>query len=256
MAKLFLIGGAEDRKDDKIILKRISSIGKKIGICPTALKENPLDTYKNYKEIFESFGTETEMLDIRDSEEADDSEMLKLLDEIDTIFFTGGDQVRLEDVFHGTKFLEKLLKKVEKNEIMYCGTSAGSMIVPETIIFDGDYRGLVKGSLSYSEGFGLVKDFLIDTHFLHRIRMERICQALLCKKYIHGIGLPENGAIFMQDNECEIVGENRVTFVDLSNNKLDYDCVKDGNKFPIVNMNVSLLNHGDKFDLKKWTIIN
>ena len=66
------------------------------------------------------------------------------------------------------------------------------MIVPETIIFDGDYRGLVKGSLSYSEGFGLVKDFLIDTHFLHRIRMERICQALLCKKYIHGIGLPEN----------------------------------------------------------------
>ena len=68
MAKLFLIGGAEDRKDDKIILKRISSSGKKIGICPTALKENPLDTYKNYKEIFESFGTETEMLDIRDSE--------------------------------------------------------------------------------------------------------------------------------------------------------------------------------------------
>ena len=258
MGKIFLIGGAEDRKDEKYILRKIVDISKtkKIGVCSSALKENPLESYYSYEEAFKQLGVETIKIDIRNKEEAEYEENLDVLEKIDTIFFTGGDQVVLYDVFENTAFLKALKEKIKKGNINYCGTSAGSMVAAETMIYDGDYKGLVKGSLNSSEGFGLVKDIVIDTHFLHRIRMERICQGLLSGISNRGIGLPENGGIIIDGNVCEIVGENRVTFVDISNVKNNkYKNLKDGQKIPVNNLNVSLLNDGDKFDLKKWEYV-
>lgn len=258
MSKIILIGGAEDRKDDKYILRKIVELSKnkKIGICSSALKENPLESYYSYKEAFNQLGVDSIKIDIRDKEEADYRENIELLETLDTIFFTGGDQVVLYDVFNGSKFLKILKEKIKKGKINYCGTSAGSMIAAETMIYDGDYKGLTKGSLNHSEGFGIVKDVLIDTHFLHRIRMERICQGLLSGLSIKGIGLPEDGGIIIDGDVCEIIGENRVTFVDSSNVKNNiYDKLKEGEKIPVVDLKVCLLNDGDKFSLKNWAPI-
>ena len=255
MAKIFLIGGAEDRKDEKYILRRIAELSKNkiIGVCSSALKENPLECYYSYEHAFNQLDARTVKLDIRNNKEADSKENLDLLEELDVIFFTGGDQVVLYETFKNTKFLKVLKDRIKNNKVVYCGTSAGSMVAAETMIYDGDYKGLIKGTLNSSDGFGLVKDIVIDTHFLHRIRMERICQGLLSGISIRGVGLPENGGILIEGDICEIVGENRVTFSDTSTVKINrYKETKDGEKFPVINLTVTMLNDGDKFDLKNW----
>jgi cyanophycinase len=254
--KILLIGGAEDRKDKKEILSKVLENSKNgvIGICPSALVDNPLESFNTYREIFNKMGARKIIeFDIRDSKEADYESNLDKLDEVDTIFFTGGDQVRLYDVFGRTKFLEKLKTKIEDNKIFYCGTSAGSAVAPEKIIYDGDYKGLIKGSVKISEGFGIIKNVLIDTHFFKRLRLERISQALLSGICTKGIGIAENGSILIIDNICQVIGKNCITFIDSSeivDNK--FNSLEEEDKISVVNLKVTMLNSGDKFDLEKW----
>ena len=254
--KIVLIGGAEDKIGEKEILKKIVEINNNgiIGICTSALNKNPLDSFETYKKIFNQLGVEDIInFDIRTKEEADFSEHLQNLDLINTIFFTGGDQVRLKEIFENTYFFEKLQNKVENKTINYCGTSAGSMIVAETIIYDGDYKGLVKGAVKKTSGFGFVKNILIDTHFFKRLRLERISQILLSGIASKGIGIAEDSGIIINGTECEIIGKNCVTFINSSDIKTNiYKQLKENEKIPVIDIKITMLSNGDKFCLKNW----
>lgn len=258
MRKIILIGGSEDRKDKKETLKKIVEISNsgRIGICTSALYDNPMDLFYTYKESFESIGAKDVLsFDIRNTKEADCSDNLKKLDIVDAVFFTGGDQVRLSEIFIGTMFLKKLKSKVCEGEIVYCGSSAGSMIAPKKIIYDGDYKGLIKGTVNSGIGFGIVEDMLIDTHFFKRMRLERMSQSLLKGLENKGIGLTENSGVLILDDICEVIGRGTVAFIDVFKAKTSlYEKVKIGENLTVADLNVNLLSCGDKFCLKKWKI--
>ena len=259
MAKIILIGGAEDRKDKKETLRKIVDVcsGGTIGICTSALYDNPLELFDVYKDSFENIGVDKVVsFDIRSKDEVDIVENIKNLDLIDAIFFTGGDQVRLAEIFNHTNFLKKLKSKINSEQIVYCGSSAGSMIAAETMIYDGDYKGLVKGSVGSGQGFGIVKNVIVDTHFFKRARLERMAQVLLRGGENKGIGLTENSGIVIIENICEVVGKGCVAFVDASNIVTNiYESVSEGDKIPVIGLNITLLNSGDKFCLWNWSPI-
>ena len=94
---LFLIGGAEDRKREKRVLKNLveQARPKNIIIVPTA-SAYPQDVFRSYSDAFRDLGADKiDYLSIRGRSEADREDYLSAVDEADLIFFGGGDQVKL-----------------------------------------------------------------------------------------------------------------------------------------------------------------
>ena len=95
---LIIIGGAEDKKGDKEILKRVAKYidpEKEKLIIATIATEYPEKSYQNYKNVFSNLGIKNiDKLDISTREDAFNKEKLKLINEANLLFFTGGDQLR------------------------------------------------------------------------------------------------------------------------------------------------------------------
>ena len=246
--KLILIGGAEDRTNKKIILKKVVELSDgKIGILTTALEDDPIDAYDTYKKLFSKMGLECYPLDIRSRSEANEARNVSILDDIDTVFVTGGDQLILSKVLLKTKFFDKLISKINNKELNYCGTSAGAMIASDPIIYD---------NVRYDKGFGLLTNIIIDTHFNERDRLKRLVQALLENRISRGIGLNENSALLIDGDNAEVIGNREVTFINIDNlytnnmNEIGVDELIMGDG---INKNIG--TKGFKFELKEWKVI-
>ena len=91
------IGGAEDKVNDKTILKRFCELsgGKdaKILVIPTASQLE--DTGPRYVEIFESMGAKSMYIPVDEREDCFKDEIIETLNRATGIFITGGNQLRL-----------------------------------------------------------------------------------------------------------------------------------------------------------------
>lgn len=240
LGKIMLIGGAEEKNKDGEILKKVYnlSLNKKIGIIPTGFKRDPLSVSYKYEDCFKGLGFDVFIFDIREIGESDKSVFMEKLECIDTIFFTGGDQERLYNIFANTRFLKGLKRKLKDKTINYIGTSAGAAIVGEKTFFGGDYKGYEKGSISFSNGFCLLENMIVDTHFSKRARLPRLCQALVSSHIDIGIGINENTAIIVGSGE--VLGEGCVFKLDGSEVKNNYFKVGIGEKLNFENFKLDI----------------
>jgi cyanophycinase len=240
LGKIILIGGSEERTKEGEILKQIVhfSQNKKIGIIPTGFKRDPLSVYYKYEDCFKSLGMNVCKFDIRDKNEVDRDENIKNLYEIDTVFFTGGDQERLYNIFEGTKFLKIMKNNLSSKYLNYVGTSAGAAVVGEKTFFGGDYKGFEKGMVSFCDGFSLIKDVLVDTHFSKRARLPRLHQALVVSGFKVGIGINENTAVIL--DEGKVIGEGCVYKLDASDMYTNYWDIELGDKIEYKNFKLDI----------------
>ncbi len=257
---LILIGGAEDRKHDKKVLKTVleKTNAKRIAVIPTA-SSYQREVYNVYRNAFRDLGSDIVYdLDIRNTEEADREENLKILDDIDLLFMSGGDQTKLADVFLGTKFYGEIKKRFLDGRLHIAGTSAGSAVVSNPMLFDGDYKGFMKDSINTAEGFGLLPAITVDTHFLQRERIARLSQFLASGKSTKGIGLDEDTAIVIYPNlKFEVIGSGMVTVMHagrLTGN--NYPKIEKDGIINFNNIRIGFLSEGGKFNLKRWTILS
>ena len=110
--RLIAIGGNEDKSDELIVLRRVvQEVGKtdyKVGIITTA-SEDPEKRGKNYHQVFKTLGaSKIEILNIRERTQANDKKLAKTLEDVDLIFLTGGDQLRLTSIIGGSKVLQSI----------------------------------------------------------------------------------------------------------------------------------------------------
>src|SRR5258708_7884547 len=103
---IVVIGGAEDKFEEKYILNRFFDLsGSKrghIAILPTASQDER--TGLAYQGIFTSFGARSvEILPLFRREDADDPTAVNILDNATGIFLTGGDQNKILSVLYGTE---------------------------------------------------------------------------------------------------------------------------------------------------------
>ncbi len=257
---LILIGGAEDRKHDKKVLKTVieKTKAKRIAVIPTA-SSYQREVYNTYRNAFRDLGVEIVFnLDIRYSDEADKKENFEILDQIDLLFMSGGDQTKLAEVFLGTKFYDEIKKRFKEGRLHIAGTSAGSAVVSNPMLFDGDYKGFVKNSINTAEGFGLLPSIAIDTHFLQRERIARLSQLLASGKSNKGIGLDEDTAIIIYPNsKFEVIGSGMVTVMHagrLTGN--NYSKIENDKIINLNNIRIGFLSEGAKFNLKRWTVLS
>src|SRR5438105_15568840 len=112
---LILIGGAEDKVYNKVILQRFFTLagGKKsrIVVLPTASSHPAAGEL--YRKIFSEWGASVDLLFIDNRTDANSAEHVNVLRGAGGIFLTGGDQLKITSVLGGSNIANALFKAYE-----------------------------------------------------------------------------------------------------------------------------------------------
>ncbi|MDD3705252.1 MAG: cyanophycinase [Clostridiaceae bacterium] len=259
---LVIIGGAEDKRTDKAILKEVIKLsggkGSHIALITTATK-SPEEAGLEYKRLFEELGAGSVVsINIIDRGTANNLEGLKILEEATCIFFVGGDQLRISSILGGTE-VHRLLKLVYKGGGVIAGTSAGASMMSEIMVVEGkDDDAPRKCTLKMAPGMGLLEGVIIDQHFNQRGRIGRLLAAVAQNPYVLGIGIDEDTAMIVnKESEFMVEGSGVVTIVD--GREISYTNISEqyqDDPLAITNVKIHILPRGYGFNLiKKQEII-
>ena len=216
---LIIIGGAEDKKNECEILKKVVQRSmQKIGplVLLTAATDLPEEVGKDYIDTFNKLGcSNVEVVDIKNREDVSNSDYCNLIENCSCIFFTGGDQLKITSLIGGTRLYDSLKKAFNKGTLIV-GTSAGASCLCSTMIVSGtDEDSPKKCTIKMSPGLDLIRGVLIDQHFAQRGRIGRLLNAVAQNPGILGIGIDENTAIgFEGSGIFTVLGSGGVTVVD------------------------------------------
>jgi cyanophycinase len=130
------------------------------------------------------------------------------------IWMPGGDQNRFMKAIAGTGLDEVILQRYHAGAIVG-GTSAGAAILSARMITgEADLKSLTAGRTVLASGLGLVRDVIIDQHFLQRQRGNRLIGAVLDHPSAVGVGIDEATAVIIRDRTLEVVGKSSAVVVD------------------------------------------
>jgi cyanophycinase len=224
----------------------------RIGIITTCAGE-PRRTAENFRDIFNKLNCHRiEILDIRSEREANDPENLRILEKLDGVFFSGGDQARIERYITDTDYNRLLLDKYMNEDFIIAGTSSGAMAMANHMISRGSaMEGFIKGEVEVVDGLSLISNVVIDTHFDARGRFMRLVQAA-CKDKVIGIGIAEDTAVLIKgEEEIEVIGSGIVTVVETRNiSQTNFEEVREGAPFRVHGLIVHILSRGDVYELE------
>ncbi len=219
LGRLIAIGGNEDKTNELVVLKRVvQEIGKpkfRVGVITTA-SEDPEQRGKDYQTVFTTLGAaKIDIFNIKERGQANNRKSAKAIADLDLIFFTGGDQLRLTTIMGGTRMFDAIQEHLV-NGALIAGTSAGAAVFSDTMIYEGKSEdGLFKGSVLSTSGFGFVDKIIFDTHFMARGRIGRLIQIVTSNPTCIGVGIGEDsGVILKGDGVAEVVGSGQVIIVD------------------------------------------
>ncbi len=254
---LLVIGGAEDKYNERRILRKFLELTGKDGgetqvlIVPVA-SDFPEFAADVYVQAFRRLGiANPRVLRATSRQDVFAADADTLFDGVDGVFITGGDQMRLVSLLGGTKFAQGLRNKVAETNVVLAGTSAGAAGMSTSMIVRGDATPHPhKNSVRLSPGLGFLKNIIIDQHFTERGRISRLITAVSYNPYNLGIGIDENTAIIL-DNEgvLEVFGEGSVTIVDGS--QITYNEiaeVDDFQSFSVCGVQLHILGNGLIYD--------
>lgn len=254
---LIVIGGAEDKEGECIILKEVVALSGGYAasiIVITAATEYPREIGNEYIDIFDRLGAkDVKAINICDRTSANEKSYADAIYNATCVFFTGGDQLRISSMLGGTLINEALVKAYE-NGLVIAGTSAGASAMSQTMIVSGeDDDSPRKCTIEMAPGLGLLEDVVIDQHFAQRGRIGRLLSAIAQNPYVLGIGIDEDTAIHVMPNGIfRVIGSQAVTVLD--GMQLHYTNVselKPEQPLALTNITLHVLPVGYGFDMSK-----
>lgn len=218
IGRLVIIGGAEDKEGDCLILKQVVKLagGHQARLLVlTAATTEPQQVGGLYRQVFTRLGAaEVGVLDISERLQAEDPMLVRLVDNCSGVFFTGGDQLRITSLIGGTALFHALSEAYRRG-VVIAGTSAGASVMSSTMIVDGsEDKEPAAGAVRLAAGLSLISDVVIDQHFAQRGRLGRLLAAVAQNPYVLGIGIDENTAIVVEGPEFEVIGSGTVSIID------------------------------------------
>jgi cyanophycinase len=179
---LIIIGGKEDRSDDKIILGEVARRvgGGKLVVSTVAMPSKPDGLFEEYEKAFRALGVRHVFnLEINARAEATMESKVRILDDATAVFFTGGDQVKITSQIGDTPIFKRIREIYEEGGTI-AGTSAGAAVMSETMLVTGGdgNSSSVGGSVRMAPGLGLISGVIIDQHFMERGRVGRLIGAV------------------------------------------------------------------------------
>jgi cyanophycinase len=254
---LVIIGGAEDKRADKAILKEVIKLAggesSHIALITTAT-QSPEEAGLEYKRLFGELGARSVVsINVTDRECANNIEGLKVLDDATCVFFVGGDQLRISSILGGTEVHRMIRELYEKGKVI-AGTSAGASMMSEIMVVEGnDEEAPRKCTLKMAPGMGLLAGIIIDQHFNQRGRIGRLLAAVAQNPNVLGIGIDEDTAMIVnKDLEFTVQGSGVVTVVD--GRDIGFTNISEQNQdepLAITNVKIHVLPKGYGFNLVK-----
>jgi cyanophycinase len=218
--RLVVVGGAEDRLKDKIILRRFLSLcgGENANILVlTAASSDPPAAWRGYDQVFREMGaTQTTHLPIYTQEDANSADSVNRILSADGIFMSGGDQRRLMERLSNTAAERAMHTAFHLRRCCIGGTSAGAAVMSHIMLAEGGTPVLPKKDAAVlEEGLGFVPNAIIDQHFSERRRLGRLMSVLAQRPDLLGVGIDEDTALIIERGTgVEVVGNGAVTLID------------------------------------------
>ncbi len=257
---LLIIGGAEDKKGDSVILKQAPQMlgGDDMLTVLTTATEKPEEAGNDYIKVFHRLGVRNvQMLNINTRDDAQSAENCEIIRKSRCIFMTGGDQLRITSILGGTPACLELLNLYNSGGIIM-GTSAGASVMSSTMVVQGnDNEPARKCTLKMAPGIGLFDGAIIDQHFDQRGRFGRLLCGVSENPEVLGIGIDEDTAVkVFPDMHFEIIGSNAVTIIDGKSIKSSNVSELNPNEIlAIIGVTVHVLPQGYGFDFNERKVL-
>ena len=217
--KLLIGGSAPEGLDPRLVRRFIELAGgpaaARLAVVPSASEEVP-ETVALYRESFGREGVDDLMvLDPRSREEADAPGTVRKLAEATGVLFTGGDQLRLLEIFSGAQFMAALRQRIREG-IVVGGSSAGAMAMGDPTIVRGEPTEFYEdGAIRHAPGLGLIPRVSVDTHFVVRGRLPRLVSVAAAYPDIVGLGIEENSGVQVSpEGVATVLGDGVVCVVE------------------------------------------
>jgi cyanophycinase len=252
---LIIIGGHEDRTNDKVILGEVARrIGSgKLVVSTVAMAKGTDELFDQYEKAFRALGVKhVYNLEIDSREEATRESKIKILDDANGVFFTGGDQVKITSQIGDTPIFQRVREIYDEGGVI-AGTSAGASALSETmLVYGGEEQSpVIGGSMRIAPGLGLIAGVIIDQHFMERGRIGRLLGAVAQNPKNLGIGIDEQTAVVVERGSgFYVLGSGAVYVIDGS--EVSYSNVAEESlkkTLSIYDVKVHVLSQGDRFDL-------
>ena len=249
---LIIIGGHEDHEGDKVILKEVASrVRNGKLVLATVASHEPEGYLEKYQSSFAELGIgEVTELYVEDRLEASDEAKLKALDQVEAVFFSGGDQLRITSQIGGTPIFDRVVA-IYNNGGVIAGTSAGASMMSDTMLVKGTSGASFRvGDVRMAPGLGLLPNVIIDQHFAERGRIGRLIGAVSQNPRELGIGIDEDTAIVVERNEFRVIGSGAVYLVDASGaTHSDVAEAVAQTTLSVHDLKLHVLSSGDRFNL-------
>lgn len=254
---LVAIGGAEDKTSELAILRHVFSLAprgnKDVAVLATATGY-PEAVFPAYERAFVRLGaSKVHHLDVRNRSDARGAENVEIVRRCGTIFFTGGDQLRLTNVLGGSPLLQAIRARYAEGAVV-AGTSAGAAAMSATMIYNGAAAdALRKGAVRMSGGLAFVRGIVIDSHFLERGRFTRLMEVGATNPEYIGIGLGEDAGVIVHDGHIlEAIGSGHVIVVDSRNlQSSNVAEIDDGEPVAVEHVIMHALIRGCGYDIRE-----
>lgn len=134
------------------------------------------------------------------------------------VYISGGDQSRFMDIVGGTA-IEQAIHDAYNAGSMVAGTSAGAAVMSKVMItgnelkhpeYSSTFKNIEADNIETAPGLGMLKNAIIDQHFVKRSRYNRLISAVIEFPEKMCIGIDESTAIFIKDGTAEVIGLSQV----------------------------------------------
>ena len=257
---VMVIGGAEDKLRDKVILSRFARLaggdsGRVVVVSTaSALGEMAADMYR---ELFVGLGIgRVTGLRPEEREDADTPVAAAVIAEATGVFLTGGNQSRLTQVVAGTKLGDALGNAHDRGAVL-AGTSAGASAMASHMVAFGRSGPTPKNRMvQLSAGLGILPGLVIDQHFEERGRIGRLLAIVAQSPSLLGVGVDEDTcAIVRADHTLQVIGKGAVSIVDGSHVRTDAYRGKGYRPLMVSGAVLHSLPSGYRFDLRARTLL-
>jgi cyanophycinase len=248
---LMIIGGNEDRTDNKDVLQRFIDLAggpEQPLMVITAASTVPDDVWELYDAAFTDLGArDFTHVRITSREQAEDHQLAHRMAQARGIFMTGGDQKRLLAFLGGTQ-VERAMRHAFNDGACVAGTSAGASALGTHMLTEGKAElAPEKGAVRLGAGLGFISRVIIDQHFSQRHRLNRLLSIIAQSPFLLGAGIDENTALIVQGGAIEVIGEGSVTVVDCRQARTNITDVRAGAVPEMLDVRLHLLPAGSSF---------
>ncbi len=248
--RLLIIGGAEDRCCGAGVLERFAWLcggsEARIVVITTATGV-PGQVLAEYEQVFSKLGVkQVAELPISGRADADSLETGDVLNQATGVFFSGGDQSRLQTLV-GSRINDQLRERLAAG-LVVAGTSAGATALGRTMILGGNGAAAATATVRTGPGLGLMPKMLIDMHFGERGRLPRLLSAVTLDPDRLGVGIDENTAICVRRDSFEVLGSGVVSVVDAAQATVVH-AATDDDPITLFDVRLHLLPAGSVFDI-------